>query len=114
MVDLSDTPRGAISRLEDAISRRGETVTFQSQTAGVMEVTVKAFVRFTESSDLVGAVQQTLRNIVISPTGFEAWPDGHPVEDDWCVMAGWECSIQAAKPKRMADTLVRIELMVKG
>lgn len=108
------TPAEAINALDRALVEAGETVTFRSQAAGVQDVTVNAFVRSAESSDLVGAVQQTLRNIVISPTGFETWPDGHPVEDDWCVISGQECSILPAKPKRMADTLVRIDLVVKG
>lgn len=107
-------PQEAISMLERQLTKHGETIVFRSRDSSIADVTVKAFVRSAQSSELIGAIQQTVRNIVISPTGFEAWPDGHPVEDDWCVIAGQECSLLPAKPKRMADTLVRIDLVVKG
>lgn len=109
------TPAQAIAALNRQLAKHGETVTFRRPRDGsIKEVTVKAFVKFAEPSELVGATHQTVRHVIISPTGLDGWPDGHPDEDDWCIIAGQECSLLPAKPKRLKDVLVRVNLMAKG
>ncbi len=109
------TPREAIAMLDQQLIEHGETVTFRRPHDGsVAEATVKAFVTYANSSEFVGSARQTIRNIIISPTGLENWPGGHPDVNDWCVIADQECGLLPAKPKRLNDVLVRVNLTVEG
>lgn len=110
------TPQQAIAKLDRAIASNGQTVTIRrgTATAPTAQVTVKAHVRGYKSDELVGGISQTDSFVILSPTGFEAWPGGWPKKDDWAIIDGRPRTILAAGPIKMNDVLVRIELQVKG
>lgn len=109
------TPERAIAMLDRQLAKHGQDVTFKRpQDGSLAEKTVKAFVRKAKPDTIaVGATQRT-SDVLISPTGLDAWPDGYPDEDDWAEIVGADRSILSAEPIYMVNTLVRINLVVKG
>lgn len=110
------TPERAIAKLDRQLARHGETVTYHamvngSQTPG-SGTSCPAFVRMTERPDVVvGAVTQKVRKVVISPSSLA----GQPADGDRIVLAdGRKCRIESSQAFRLAGTIVRLELMVKG
>lgn len=110
------TPHQAIAKLDRAIARNGQTVTLRRGTASapVATAALKAHVRGYDPDELVGGITQKDSKVILAPTGLKGWPSGMVQENDWIQIDGRWRSIVAAVPVRMADTLVRIELQVKG
>jgi hypothetical protein len=111
VTDYSDTPAGAISRLDASIAKRGQSVTF-IKAVGAPSVTVMAHVRPVRQEQIVGSVTQAYMNVIASPTGLAALL---PLkEGDKCKIDGKEKQIKFPKHLISGDTLVRIELLVGG
>lgn len=112
MVDTTDTPTGMIARLDAALLRRGEDVKLRKTNTAVGEMTVRARVRFYKPDEIAGIVQQGDSKVLISPTGLAVF--GVPPQNGFVVVAGVPRRIIAPNPIRVAGTLVRIELQVRG
>jgi len=113
MVTTADTPAGMIARLEDALDRRGQSVTLSKigdspATSGM----IKAHVRAVKEDEIVGPVQQTWSKVILSPTGLGVFLPLR--KGDKCTIDGRPRQIEFYQPIKSADTLVRIELMVAG
>lgn len=110
------TPQQAIAKLDRAIARYGQTVTLRRGTAAAPSAaaTLKAHVRGYDPEELVGSITQKDSKVILSPSGLKNWPGGMLQENDWALIDGRWRTIMAAVPVKMADTLVRIELQVKG
>jgi hypothetical protein len=113
VTDYSDTPAGAISRLDASIARRGQTVTI-IKASGSPSVTVKAHVRPIRAEQIAGdsAITQAFCNVILSPTGLDAVLPLR--KGDKCTIDGRQRQIEFPKPLTEADVLVRIELLVGG
>lgn len=94
-----------------------------------VDVICRAFVRGYSASELVGAITQQDRRVVLSPTQIDAagWPadeaDSTSLIDarvprknrgDKCVIAGKIYSVEAAEGILIDGTLVRINMQVRG
>ncbi len=120
MVDMSDTPAGMISRLDDAVRRRGQTVTLTRTVpnAPAIEKDVRAFVRGYEPGDLPSGVTVGTRKVVISPTALRGTP--FDAERDWLrpgdkvLISGRLANVDAADNRVINDLLVRVNLQVTG
>lgn len=117
MIDLSDTPAGAIARLDDSLARRGVTCTLRRYvTAGgtrtKTDTSVMAHVRGVKAEEMVQGIQSDWSKVVLSPTGISSFIP--LVKGDKLVIYGKEREIQIAKPIYMQDALVRYDLMVAG
>lgn len=113
MMNLTDTPAGAIARLDDALSRRGQSVTLRRGNSTTGQVTVKALVRGVKAEQVVGEVTQTDRKVVLSPSGLGAF--GEPDASVMVVIDGKPSKIVGKpEPIRLNDVLVRINMVVKG
>lgn len=109
--NLDDTPAGAIARLDDALKRRGQTVTVR-RLSGPADLQVLANVRGYKPSELVGGIAQGDTSIVLSPTGLAAFV---PLKrGDKIVIDGALKNVEAANNIKMANILVRINLQVRG
>jgi hypothetical protein len=119
MADLSDAPAGAISRLNDALARRGQPVTLrryldpEDALRPKSDLPLRAFVRPGKPPEtLVGNIDQDYWDVVISPTDFASmWPI---VKGDKILIEGSECNVELPKPIRMQGVLVRCNLLVAG
>lgn len=112
MADLSDTPAGIISRLDASLLKHGEDVTLRKSNTATGEVTVRARVRLYEPAELVGIINQGDSKVIISPTGLTSF--GVPPANGYVVVNDIPRRIIAPNPIRVAGTLVRIELQVRG
>ncbi len=120
------SPAATIAALDRALRTRGQDVTLQSLSAGVVtqQVTCRAFVRSYAPAALVGGVIQGDSQVILSPSEIAAagWPgaatgpgdDRVPKKGDRLVISGLVRTIEAASPVYLADVLVRIELRVRG
>jgi hypothetical protein len=115
------TPTEAIAKLDGQLALHGETVTLRRYTAPTgnprpkIDVTARALVRVISNPQLVGEVSQDETHISLSPTAVTAaaWP--LPVQSgDKIVVQGIERNIDTPKPILLNDTLVRINLVVRG
>ncbi len=97
------TPSQAIAMLDRQLARHGEDVSLNGGTK-------RAFVRGYKPDELVGDVRQTDRLVVLSPTDLGA----QPVRGGKVVIAGKTHNIEAAGLTLLANTLVRIDLRVRG
>ncbi|TGP28205.1 hypothetical protein EN875_032115 [Mesorhizobium sp. M2D.F.Ca.ET.232.01.1.1] len=115
MADLSDTPAGLISRLDDALVNHGEDATLKR---GATSVPVRASIRPVRPEQLAGIVDETFNNVVLSPTQLNAsaWPTPIAVKkgDKFVEASGKERTVEFPKHIRVGNTLVRIELLVGG
>lgn len=130
MVDMSDTPDGMISRLDDALRRRGEDCVLRRKEGSPLvekDVTVRASVRGLRGDEIVGTATQAYSKVVISMTQIIAagWPAGHtitpgavdprlPRPNDFLVVKGKQRQIMFADPIAVDGTVVRLELIVAG
>lgn len=133
MTDYRDTPAGAISRLDAALSRRGEDVTLsrvvkRGASNVTATVTCRASVRAVSSEDIsTGAMKATEYHVVISPTEIMAarWPgqndndqagiNAHvPMVTDVATIQGEPKQVVAAKPIYVGGEWVRADLVVAG
>lgn len=106
------TAAEAIAELDRALSLSGQTVAVKKTTAGVPAQgdSQPAFVRGYKPDELVGDVRQNDLRIILSPTGLAELP-----EKGWKVLArGKTRNVEAAEHISMGDTVVRIELQVRG
>ena len=115
MLDLSDTPAGAIARLDAALARKGSTLVLKRGSdlqAPEATVTVRGSETALKPEKFVGSSRQGDSVIILSPTGLGAY--GEPTEDDWAVFGGKTRSVYFVRRKEIYDVLVRLELMVRG
>lgn len=114
------TPNQAIAALDRQLAKHKQAVTIRRYTAPedplrpkVELVDVPAFVRAVSASEVVGDVKATASKVILSPTDIAGfWP---LLPTDKVVIDGRERAVlQPVKPVKMADTLVRCELMVAG
>lgn len=117
MVSLADTPAGVIARLDDAISRRYETVTLIKYTGDspdpATETGVKAVIRPAKPEELIEGIDQIQYKVILSPTGIASVLP--LLKGDKVVRAGDQyLNIEFPGPIYMADTLVRINLIATG
>lgn len=124
------TPAQAIAHLDAALARRGEDVELRRMTGTSQQVafsaTCRAHVRGYKPEELVGAITQGDSMVILSPTDIERaqWPGGQepdgpgdrrvPRKGDKVMVQGRLRNVEAAAPKYMAGTLVRIEMQVRG
>jgi hypothetical protein len=120
MADLSDTPAGMISRLDDAIERRGQTVILRRTVPNeaAVELTIRATVRGYRPEEMtdgivVGASRVILSATAIKGTAFEP-EDQWPRKNDKVLISGRLRNIEASNPVVVRDVLVRINLQVAG
>jgi hypothetical protein len=114
MVDMSDTPAGMISRLDDALRRRGQDIVLRNGNTTAGQVTVRAHVRTVKARDeLIGGLVQGDKIVRISPTGLGSF--GEPKKGQIVVIEGKPHAI-VAEPEflRPAGTLARINMIVRG
>jgi hypothetical protein len=106
------TPAQAIASLDSQLAAHGEVVSLQHMTAGAVASTdtPKAFVRDYRSDELVGAIEQGDRKVILSATGVT----GLPKANDRVVVAGRTFNVQAVETVRLAGTVVRHNLRVRG
>lgn len=113
------TPQGAISALDRALTVTGEDITLR-RTTGTNQApfdveSVRAIVRGYEPAELVGSITQGDSKIILSPTEMQArqwtWP---PREGDIVIIRDKHRRVEAAHSIYMGETLVRVELSVKG
>lgn len=115
VADLSDTPAGMISRLDESLQKHGEDVTLKR---GATSVAVRASVRPLRPEQLAGDIDETFSNVILSPTQLNgsAWPTPIAVKkgDKVVEASGKERNVEFPKHIRVQNTLVRIELLVGG
>lgn len=113
-----------IADLDYSLAADGQTITL---TRGAASVDCAAFVRGLQGDALVDTVRQQEFTVIISPTQIaaEVWPSAPdspppsvdasiPAKGDKVSIAGRQYTVQSALPIFIADTLVRINLKVKG
>ncbi len=123
-----DTPAARIARLDASILNHGEAVTLQRRIgtgATYAEVTTRAVVKGYQADELVGGIKQTDSMFIMSPTQINAavaattWPGAAPAGTwpkigDFLVIDGVQRKIEAVKPRKVGDVVVRIEGRVLG
>ena len=121
-----------LSLLNRDLAREGQQVTLR-RVSGVapsttnVDVSVRAFVRSPTSSELDSGVAQTDSMVIMSPTEIATagWPAGEsasstvadpslPRRDDKILISGRWRNVEHVNPFVIDDTLVRIELQVRG
>jgi len=108
---LDDTPAGAIARLDDALSRRGQTVVVR-RASGPADATVIGNVRGFKPAELVGGIAQGDISVVLSPTGLA---DFLPLKrNDKVLVDGGVKNVEMAENIKIKDVIVRINLQVRG
>lgn len=112
------TPDQAIGALDRQLAKHGQKVTLRryTGTGNPRPKTdlgnVPAFVRAVKADDLVGEVKQTSSKVTLSPTDITSlWP---LKTSDKVLIDGTEREVMAVKPVKLADTLVRCDLVVAG
>jgi hypothetical protein len=105
------TPAAAIAMLDRQLARSGQTVEI-TKPAGGDPVQARAFVRVAKKDEIAGLVQQVWWKVILSPTGRGA---ALPLKKgDWIRIEDKKRAVEIYQPVRMADTLVRVELLVAG
>lgn len=113
------TPDQSIAALDRQLAAHGQKVTLRRYTAPSGTPRPKtdladtpSFVRAVKADDLVGEVKQTSSKVTLSPTNIMSlWP---LKTSDKVLIDGTEREIMAVKPIKLADTLVRCDLVVAG
>lgn len=106
------TPAEMIADLDAALLEAGSTIQLRKTNTAVGQISVRARVRFYKPDEIVGIIQQGDSKVVLSPTGLEVF--GVPPQNGFVVVDGAPRRIIAPNPIRIQDTLVRIELQVRG
>lgn len=126
-------PASTIAALDRSLAIAGEPATLRrtvgSANQADFDVAVTAHVRGYKGDELTGAIEQHDLKVIISPTEIIAagWPGPSsvhaseagidkrvPKRGDTVIIAGRTYNVESAAPMRMAGTLVRIELQVRG
>jgi hypothetical protein len=113
------TPEHAIASLDRQLVEHGARVSVYRYTATTGNprpkdevANVPAFVRAVSADELVGNIDQTAVNVVLSPTLLASLL---PLKKgDKLLIDGRERNIELVKPITMQTTLVRINLVVLG
>lgn len=113
------TPQQAIGALDAQLAAHGQSVTLRRYTAPTGTprpktelVGIPAFVRAVKADEFVGIIDSTYSNVTLSPTYFlSMWPI---VKGDKIVIDGRERNVEIVKPVKLADALVRCNLVVAG
>lgn len=113
-----------IADLDYSLDADGQTITL---TRGAASVDCAAFVRGLQGDPLTDTVRQQDFTVIISPTQIAAavWPSAPdspaaaldpsiPAKGDKVTIAGRLYTAQSVLPIFIADTLVRINIKVKG
>ncbi|ODT22222.1 MAG: hypothetical protein ABS35_15335 [Kaistia sp. SCN 65-12] len=106
------TPAEMIADLDAALLVAGSTVQLRKTNSAVGQVTARARVRFYKPDEIVGIIQQGDSKVVLSPTGLDAF--GVPPQNGFVLVDGSPRRIILPNPIKIQDTLVRIELQVRG
>ena len=112
------TPAQVIADLDQHLADHGQAVTLRRYGTPVgndrpkTDIAINGFVRAIRAEEMVGAIEATASNVTISPTGIGSLL---PLKKgDKLVIDGRERNVELPKPKKMADMLVRIDLVVAG
>ncbi|WP_454917312.1 hypothetical protein [Xanthobacter sediminis] len=117
------TPAAAIAALNRQLRLHGQDVVLRRYivVSGVrtpVDATVRASVRDFRPDELAGGIVQGDTQVVLSPSGIiaAAWPGPQdwPRIGDRVEIDGRERAVQAAPVVRMAGTVVRINMQVRG
>ncbi|MBB3297897.1 MULTISPECIES: hypothetical protein [unclassified Rhizobium] len=103
-----------IAALDRALARAGETIVLRKSNAASPSIQIMAHVRKVSSDEIDGTtIRQNDRKVIISPTGLEDF--GLPQAGGFALIDNEPHAI-IGKPDymKMADTVVRIEMFVKG
>jgi hypothetical protein len=106
------TPSQLIADLDAALARTGQRVIIRKTNSTDGQVTVRARVRFYKPDEIAGIIQQGDSKVILSPTGLDEF--GVPPQNGFVVVNGSPRRIVLPNPIYVADTLVRIELQVRG
>lgn len=112
------TAASNIADLDAALARTGETVIVKHWTATSgaprpsVSASIKASVRPVKADELTAGIDQTWSKVVLSPTGLSALLP--LAKGDKITIQGRERHIELPKPILVADTLVRIDVLVSG
>lgn len=114
-----------IADLDFSLLNDGQTIVLRRGVS--TDVSCYAFVRELNEEQLVDTIGQQQFNVVISPTQIYAanWPSAPdsppvspdptiPIKGDRVLIAGRIRTVQAVLPKFVANTLVRIDMKVRG
>lgn len=106
------TPAEAIAMLDGQLSRHGQDVVFHLVMNGLPDAgrTVRAFVRGFKPHELVGSITQKDRMVTLSPTDFPV----EPPEGSRILISGKACRVEAPAGVRLANELVRVNLVARG
>lgn len=112
---------------QDIVLRRVKGTSLATQQN--VDVTCRAFVRGFAPNELVGSITQQDRKVILSPTQIDEadWPadeaDSTSLIDpriprknrgDKCIIGGKLYSVEAAEGILIDDTLIRINMVVRG
>jgi hypothetical protein len=108
------TPATAIGMLDRELARHGQTIVLSRAGGSPTDATCRGFVRGFKPDEIIGSVQQLDSKVILSPTSLGAgnWPI--PVDGDRVKVAGVWKRVMAATGVTLADTVVRVELQVRG
>jgi hypothetical protein len=103
-----------ITALDIALARAGQTVSIrQSNASGAPIATVMALVRGISADEVAGAITQSDKRVVLSPTGID--DSRMPKAGGFIVIDGVPRAIVGTPEYlKIANTLVRINVVVKG
>lgn len=115
------TPADAIAMLDRQIAEHGQTVAFErivgtgpTATGQGGDVLIAAHVRTLREDELIAGMTQNDLMVIVSPTALASWPFGLPAKGDKVVIDGRKHNIELPQPIKIAGTLVRLNLKVKG
>lgn len=118
------TPTAALVALDRQLRLHGQNATLRrSLWSGTertdIEATVRIALRGYRPDEITGGIMQGDSEVILSPTQLiaEGWPSGEaelPRQGDTIVSAGRPRSIVGVDPRFIGETLVRINLQVRG
>lgn len=104
------TAADAIGMLDRQIALHGEELLFMRGEDA--EQAMPGFVRGFKPEELVGLLKQGDRQIAVSPTHFGDF--GVPREQDTALISELLVTVISAETVRLAGTIVRVNLVVRG
>lgn len=112
------TPWRAIAMLDRQIRAHGQPVTLRRMVTNgdPVDLQVGAFVRGYKPEELVGGIAQGDTMVTLSPTSLagSALEASPPRRNDKVLVDGRLRNVEMADPVRLAGTLVRLNLQVRG
>ena len=111
------TPQDAIEALDRQIAEVGQTIVIRRAAGAVIERSHKAFARGYKPNELTGALKQGDTLLVISPTGMprEFASQDHMIrQGDKIRLSGRLRNVEFVEPVEVGDTLVRLNVTVRG